>query len=180
MPNLSPLRDNAYTSGSPTNSTASGSSSLLVSATIEPFIQEVIDTTTIPAPVGKLLVLVYSFANNKGGAQYIQSTSATAAYGLFEYGIVTKSAATASAATAYPGGDLNLVKAQITQVGIALALCTTTGTAIAAGTPLAADANGNLTPVSSPAAGTVLARAIGALGTSISTPTLVLVRVGGY
>jgi hypothetical protein len=180
MPNLSPLRDNAYASGSPTNSTSSGSSSLLVTATIEPFIQEVLDTTTIPAPVGKLLVFVYSLANNKGGAQYIQSTTATEARGLFEYGIVTKSAAVAATSPAFPGGDLNLGKAQITQVGITLALCTTTGTAIAAGTPLAADGSGNLTPVASPAAGTVLARAIGTLAGSTSTPTLVLVRVGGY
>lgn len=180
MPNFSPLRDNAYSSASPTNSTASGSSSMLVASTIEPCIQEVIDTTTTPAAVGKLLVLVYSLANNPGLSQYIASTTATEARGLFEYGIVTKAAGTAALSPAFPGGDLNLNKATITQVGPAKALCVTTGTPIAAGTPLAADGAGNLTPVASPAAGTVLARAIGTLAGSTSTPTLVLVRVGGY
>jgi hypothetical protein len=132
---------------------------------IEPTIKAVIDNTaTTPAVAGKLLVM-QAIA---GGGQFILSATATAAYGNRNAGIVVTSA--------FAVGEA----AQICVDGCCLAYCTTAGTAIAAGNALVADGAGNLTYAASPAAGTCLAIALGALGASTSTPTLVPVKVGGW
>jgi len=54
-------------------------------------------------------------------------------------------------------------------------------TAISAGMPLASDGAGNLTYAgASPAAGTVLATALGPVAANVSVPVLIPVYVGGY
>jgi hypothetical protein len=59
------------------------------------------------------------------------------------------------------------------------------GNAVSAGMPLAADGAGNLTaftytPAAPPAAGTILATALGAVAASTSIPVLTPIYVGGY
>lgn len=182
MPNLSPLRDNAYISGNPNASNNPPGAPELGRATIEPYIQEVLDlnASTTPAAIGKLMVRQLN-ATNIGGAMFQQSTTAAQALNTFECGIVTRAAQVPSIATAYPGGDLNVDKSSITQIGPVQALCTTTSTAIAVGSFLVADGAGNLTAATgTPSPGVVLAKSLGTLGTSIGTPTLTWVMMGGF
>lgn len=125
-------------------------------------------TVSALATAGQLIVRVFSAANVLGG---LAQRSAVAAQVLLsgDYGIVTGAAtAPATAAT-----GLAVWR------GVTQALCTTTGTAIALGTLLAADGAGNLTVApTTPTPGQLLARSLGTLAASTSTPTLVPVIVG--
>ena len=102
---------------------------------------------------------------------------------MFSYGILTGvpfNPSGLSAQSQTPGKTMGGgFEIRIRQKGYCLAYCTTTGTAIAPGTPLAADGAGNLTPYAGTAPGVVLAIAKGTLATG-QVATLVAVTVGGY
>lgn len=180
---INDLRDNAYLSGNP----AKTGVPMLPVPTLEPWYAEVIDYNATsagsgtPAAFGKLVrlqaVATTATTGNTGGATFIQSTTASEALASRQFGIVTQAATVPTALN----GDLNQYKAVIAQSGVVPALCTTTSTAIAVDSPLGSDGAGNLTVLTgTPAAGAVLARSLGTLTTSTSSPTLVYVNVGGY
>ena len=135
-------------------------------------------------PVGALFVESFT-ANNPGDANYIPSLVASQPLPMFSYGVIT--AVPVPPAGGNPPGSIPIGKTsgggneiRIRQKGGCFALCTTTGTAIAAGTLLGADGAGNLTPIAGTVNGTCLAIAKGALAGATSTPTLVFVNVGGF
>ena|SRR5215813_2288408 len=156
--------DEAYSSGNPTSTGVP----LIPAPTLPPWEEGYVDVGTTLATVGQLVVKKAA-ATNTGGAQAQVSATANQALMRGEFGIVTKAAPSAQAATGV-----------MLQRGTVQALCTTTSTAIAVGTLLSADGAGNLTPApTTPTPGQILARAYGTLTTSTSTPTLVLVMMGG-
>ncbi len=136
--------------------------------------------------VGKLFVEQF-LAANSGDANYTLSATAGQALPLFSYGVFTGApsnpsglpAVSAPAPNTTTGGGFEI---RIRQKGWCLAYCTTGNTyAVAVGTALIADGNGNLTPIgaTTPAPGIVLAISKGTLAIS-QTATLVAVTVGGY
>lgn len=137
---------------------------------IEPIEREVFDVTVAaPATLGQLLGVNPGVApNSVGGCNWILNATASQKYGTFNYGICVKVASAI--------GSSALVRVS----GVAGALCTTGGTAIAPGTALVADGAGNLTAVATPLFGQVLAISLGSLVVSTSTPTSVPVMLGGY
>lgn len=143
--------------------------------TIEPYQVTVLDQTSAgPAAVGKVLVKQFAAAN-AGGAYWLQSATAAQVLLYREYGVVVKNAPTVVA----PNAPLGMQQALVTYSGECMAFCTTGGTtAIAPGTLLTVDGNGNFTTApGTPTPGQIHARALGSL--AISQPaTLVLVSVG--
>jgi len=135
--------------------------------------------------VGNLFIEQF-LAANSGDANYTVSAAAAAPYPMFSYGVITS---IPNAASPVVGSPPTLVAPGVTtgggneirlrQKGTTLAYCTTSGTPIAVGSPLAADGAGNLTVTASTTPGVVLAISKGALGTG-QAATLVLVNVGGY
>jgi hypothetical protein len=158
-------------------------------------------TYPTPAPAGKLLVMDWTSAI--GGSRWKLSNVNMQPIARGQYGIVVAAGAVQNvsqndagpAITTNPSGTTNINEAQfgtkavVMYDGPVLAFCTTlSGQAISAGSPLGADGGGNLMLVSTPsfatpgvaAPGQVLARALGPLAASISTPTLIPIYVGGY
>jgi len=154
--------DQKYTSGNP-----SGTGGPFVNApTLEPIEARVLDTTaTTPAVKGKLLVIDHTDTN---GASFLQNATATVAIGFGNYGIVID-----------PASSTTSNQVQIVHLGKCQALATS-GATITPGMALQADANGNLTNATTPAAGTVLAFALATLAQTTTTATLINVSVGGY
>lgn len=167
-------------------------------------------TYPTPAPAGKLLVLdpISSIggARWKLSNQNMQPI-ARGQYGIVVSAGIAQNASNNDAGPAIgfsnAGGTLVVNEAQYGTKAVVMydgpvnAFVTTlSAQAISAGSPLGADGGGNLTLVSTPAInsvlgtnlqnvavaapGQVLARALGPLAASISTPTLVPVYVGGY
>lgn len=138
--------------------------------------------------VGKLFVEQF-LAANTGDASYTVNTVANQAIPWGSFGIMTGvpqplSAPTSSTSPTVGQTTGGGTEIRIRQKGSCLAFCTSTANAnkaIVVGDPLAADGAGNLTSsIATPAVGTVLAIAKGALAGATATPTLVLVNVGGY
>ena len=155
--------DLSYLSGNPPKTGIP----MVPASKLVPWYEGFVDVGGTLATAGQLIVLQATSANT-GGANFLKSSVASQVLLNGEYGIVTAPAASAQSATGF-----------CVKRGVVAALCTTTGTAIAAGTLLAADGAGNLTVApSSPTPGQLLARSLGALASSTSTPTLVLVYVG--
>lgn len=160
---INDVRDIAYLSGNP----AKTGSPLQGAPSLAPWQQGYIENNTTPAIYGQL-VRMYVNATNTGGAYFIKSVTAAEVFLQGESGIVAEAA----------GAQYN--SGIYTYQGMAYALCTTTSTAIAVGTLLAADGTGNLTVApTTPTPGQIVARSLGTLVTSTSTPTLTLVYVGG-
>jgi hypothetical protein len=155
--------DESYLSGNP-----SKTGSPMVGAPTLPVWEEgYVDIGGTLATVGQIVVKSF-LAANTGGANAAVSATANQVLLEGEYGVVTKAAVSATSATGV-----------MQQRGPVQALCITTGTAIAVGTLLSADGAGNFTVApGSPTPGQLLARAMGALASSTSSPTLVLVHVG--
>ncbi len=161
----------ALIGGSETAPWLSGPSAELIVRTVND------QTATAPAAAGKLLVRRYTNAD-AGGSNFIENATLSQACPRFGFGVVLS-----------PPGENYIAGVAQSRVGEesiivcegpAMAFCTTGATTpIAAGTLLGADGAGNLTPIASPAAGEVLAIAIGALAVS-QAATLVPVIVGGY
>jgi hypothetical protein len=152
---------------------------------LEESVIEVLDATasvSIPTPVsaGKLLVMTPQYG--AFGAIWQQSTRYQQPIPRGQYGIVMVPGKANEETAAL--GVATGTKAIVMYDGPIQAFVTTgpsNTTAISAGMPLTADGSGNLTYAgASPAAGTVLATAAGAMATNISTPTLLNVYVGGY
>lgn len=151
-----------------------------------------IGTTTLstPAAAGKLLVM--SPITSAFGARWKLNSVRTQAIPRGQFGIVYAAGAAQNSSNNDAGYAVGTAagneaafgtKAVVMYDGPIQAFCTTVTntTAISAGMALAADGAGNLTYAgASPAAGTVLATALGSLAGSTSTPTLVNVYVGGY
>jgi hypothetical protein len=167
--------DIAYGSGNPSKT----GSPMQPGPTIAPFQQGYVENSVTPAVLGKLVRLFVNASNvsvntvnttsggAKGGALAQQAAVAGEVFLSGECGIVTQAAAAQN------------MQGVFVYQGIAYALCTTTTTAIAVGTLLAADAAGNLTPApGSPTPGQIIARSYGTLATNTTTPTLVPVWVG--
>jgi hypothetical protein len=155
--------DESYGSGNPTKTGIP-----MVNAPTLPVWEEgFVDIGGTLATVGQVVVKSF-LAANTGGANAAVSATANQVLLEGEYGVVTKAALSAQAASGV-----------MQQRGPVQAYCTTTSTAIAAGTLLSADGAGNFTVApGSPTPGQLLARAMGALAGSTSTPTLVQVHVG--
>jgi hypothetical protein len=177
------LRDVAYLSGNP----AKTGIPYLPNPTLESWQAEFIDYNATSAgsgtvaAVGKLVrlqaVATTATTGNPGGAVFIQSSTSSEPLATRQYGIVIQAAGVPTTTN----GDLNQAKGVMVQAGVIQALCTTTSTAISVDSPLGSDGAGNLTVLTgTPAAGAVLARSLGTLTTSTSTPTLLYVNVGGY
>ena len=161
-------------------------------------------TYPTPAAAGKLLVL--DPISSIGGARWKQSNVNMQPIARGQYGIVVAAGLPQNASNNDAGPAIGFsnsggtavineaaygTKAVVMYDGPVQAFVTTNSTqAISAGSPLGADGAGNLMLVSTPALnstnvavaapGQVLARALGPLAASISTPTLVNVYVGGY
>lgn len=137
-----------------------------------------------PALQGKLLVM--SWADSIGGARWKQSTVQSQALARGQYGIVSSAGQaneTGFATTSSTGNVSQGSKAIVMYDGPINAFVETqaAGISCAPGTPLVADGAGNLMPViSAPGAGTVLARSLGAVAASVSTPVLIPIFVGGF
>lgn len=165
--------------GSADIQSGSATAPFLALPTLDQIIQIVMDNTaTTPAAVGKILVNQFT-AVNAGtgtnatyGANYIQSATANQAVNWSQLGVVQSAAAAA------------FQEARIISIGYAKAFATSTANtnkAIAVGDPLCLDGAGNLTSApATPAAGTVVGFALGALAGATSTPTLIPVLLGGY
>lgn len=120
------------------------------------------NTVGAPAVVGKVLVFSPISLNWK------QNATATAQLPIGLYGVVTSAALVV--------GGIATIQVR----GLVSALCTTSGTAIAAGSMLAGDANGNLTyNAGSGLLGTVWGISESVLASSTSTATSVQVLLGG-
>lgn len=155
--------DEAYLSGNPTKT----GPPMVPGPKLVPWYEGFVDVGSTLATAGQLVVLQATAANLAGG-NFLKSSVAAQVLLRGEYGIVTSPASSATSATG-----------MCVKQGVVLALCITSGTAIAAGTLLAADGAGNLTVApGSPTPGQLLARSLGVLASSTSTPTLVLVYVG--
>lgn len=159
-------------------------------------------TYPTPAPAGKLLVM--DPISSIGGARWKLSNQSMQPIARGQYGIVVGAGLPQNASNNDAGAAIGYSNAAGTQVfneaaygtkavvmydGPVQAFVTTNSAqAISAGSPLGADGGGNLGLVSTPsfattgvaAPGQVLARALGGLAASISTPTLTAVYVGGY
>jgi len=160
---MNDVRDEAYLSGNP----AKTGFPLNPAPSLAPWQQGYIENASTPAAYGNL-VRLYVNATNTGGAFFSISVSSAEVMLPAEFGIVAQAA------------SAKLSQGVMTYQGMAYALCTTTGTAIAVGTLLSSDGAGNLTPApGSPTPGQLLARSLGTLAGSTSTPTLTLVYVGG-
>jgi len=137
-----------------------------------------------PAPAGKLLVMDYG--QSIGGAKWKLASVIQQPVGRGQYGIVTAAGNATEAGPAFgtsSGNESSGSKALVQIDGPVLAFVNTTvnATAISAGMNLASDGAGNLTYAgASPAAGTVLARALGPVLVSVSVPVLTNVYLGGY
>jgi hypothetical protein len=155
--------DESYTSGNPTKTGIP----MIQAPKLVPWYEGFVDVGTTLAIAGQLVVL-QAAAANLGGGNFLKSSVAAQVLLRGEYGIVTTPASSAQSATG-----------ACVKQGVVPALCITTGTAIAVGTLLAADGAGNLTVApTTPTPGQLLARSLGVLASSTSTPTLVLVYVG--
>lgn len=155
--------DQANLSGNPTRTGIP----MVPSPKLVPWYEGYLDVGSTLAIAGQLIVLQATAANLAGG-NFLKSSVAAQVLLSGEYGIVTGAASSATSATG-----------MCVKQGVVQALCVTSGTAIAAGTLLAADGAGNLTVApTTPTPGQLLARSLGVLASSTSTPTLVLVYVG--
>ena len=144
---------------------------------------------SVPTPQasGKLLILTPQLGGGAtigipGASVWNQSTRAGQPIPQGAYGVVF-TPARSQEETAASGGATGSQATVVTNGPVNALLTTgpTTTTAISAGMLLAADGAGNLTYAgATPAAGTVLAMAMGSLATGISTPTLGPVFIGGY
>lgn len=160
---INDVRDEAYLSGNPTKT----GSPMVPAPSLALWEEGFVDVGTTLATVGQVVVKK-ALATNTGGANAAVSATANQVLLSKEYGIVTQAAVSAQSATGV-----------MCESGVVSALCTTTSTAIAVGTLLSADGSGNLTPApTTPTPGQLLARSLGTLTTSTSTPTAVLVFVG--
>ncbi len=147
-------------------------------------------TLALPAPSGKLLVMDY--ITGAFGARWKQSNIYAHPMPGGQYGIVftpgeTQTTSNSSAGycvTTAAGNEAQYgTKSVVMYEGPIQAYITTMNptTAISAGMALCADGQGNLTYAgASPAAGTVLARALGPVASNVSIPVLQNVYVGGY
>ena len=137
-----------------------------------------------PAAVGKLLVLEPNAS--VGGAKWVQNTVKNQPLPRGQFGIVVVAGLATEAPTTFStaGGNQSTgTKAIVVYDGPVPAYVETTvgGVAISAGMFLSADGAGNLTYAgASPSAGTVLARALGPVASSVSIPVLTNVFVGGF
>jgi hypothetical protein len=155
---------------------------------IEEYKMEVLDTRAVssvpvPSASGKLLVLDPT-TGTIGGATWTRNSVANRPFPAGTYGIVdTPGQASEASATGNPNQSTG-TKALVVTSGPVQALVTTSPTnttAISAGMYLSSDTGGNLTYAgASPAAGTVLATAMGSMAGGISVPTMMPVYVGGF
>lgn len=142
------------------------------------------NTPGTPAPAGKLLVI--DPPNSIGGAKWKLNSTKNQAVpgGLFGIVFTPGQAAETGACVSSSSGNISQgSKAVVVVEGPVNALVTSVvnTTAISAGMQLAADGAGNLTYAgASPAAGTVLAIALGPVASNVSTPATIPVYVGGY
>lgn len=180
----------------------------VLDVTAPTLLSAVAGATTFPTPAaaGKLLVL--DPISSVGGARWKLSNLNMQPIARGQYGIVVSAGQTPQSQTGFQdagpavafssssaGASVNEAqfgtKAVVMYDGPVQAFVTTNSTqAISAGSPLGADGAGNLMLVSTPAyaatlvpvaqPGQVLARALGSMAASISTPTLMSVYVGGY
>jgi hypothetical protein len=157
--------DESYLSGNPTST----GKPLIPAPSLDSYQEGFVDNGTTQAVVGQLVVKQIA-STNTGGAYAQVSAVANQVLMRGEFGIVSKAAVSATNATGV-----------MLQRGPVQALCTTGGSvAIAVGTLLSADGAGNLIPApTTPTPGQILARSYGTLPISTSTPTLVLVQMGG-
>jgi hypothetical protein len=159
--------DESYLSGNPSKT----GFPMVPAPQLDPYQEGYVDAATTlaaQAVVGQLVVKQIA-ATNTGGAYALLSAVANQVLMHNEFGICTKAPLSLASATGV-----------MVHSGTCFAFCTTTGTAIAVGTLLSADGAGNLTVApGSPTPGQILARSYGTLAASTSTPTLVLVQLGG-
>jgi hypothetical protein len=160
-------------------------------------LSNVANATTYPTPAvaGKLLQL--SPFTSIGGARWKQNSAAKISLARGQFGIVVGQGSQpqnaqnndAGAAVSTAGGNEATygTKAVVMYDGPTQAYITTSvgGIGISAGMPLSADGAGNLTaysytPAAPPAAGTILATALGPVAAAVSIPVLQNVYVGGY
>lgn len=183
------VQDVAYPSAQPNNPLTGGgyynTSAFQSTPNIEGFKAQVIDNRPVgsPAiPLGTLYVEQFTAANS-GDAFYAPSASPAPGLPLFSYGVLT-----GVPASTLPYTNPSLVLGQSTgqnevmlqQVGTVQALCTTGSIAIAPGTLLTADGNGNLTPFPAPsAAPTPTVTPTGTTGAVTVTYALVAISQNG-
>lgn len=143
-------------------------------------------TPPLPAPAGKLLVMS-PITGAFGSRWKLQGPTVKQPLPRGQYGIVRDVAQVADAGLSVSTAAGNEAsfgsKAIVMYDGPIQAFVETTvgGSAISAGMYLAADGAGNLTYAgASPAAGTVLATALGSVAASISIPVLTNVYVGNF
>jgi hypothetical protein len=177
------VMDSAMASGA----VAAGAASAFQSGpNIEGFDVQVLDARPSGAPgiaLGTLWVERFTAANT-GDAFYDPSAIYAQPIPIFSYGVLTS--IPPPTAPAYGQPLVNNVSSgqnqiRLRQKGTAAALCTTpAGIAIAAGTPLCADGNNNLTPFLSPAAApTPVVTPVGAAGAVTVNYALVAVSSAG-
>jgi hypothetical protein len=188
LTNLQPGGAGSITAGSSTNPGISA-------PRLEEIAIEVLDCTAptllgvtaqagTPAAVGKLLVL--DPTTSIGGANWVLGTVKNQPIPRGQFGIVISAGLASEAPSTFAtvGGNRSTgTKAEVIAEGPIQAYVETTvgGVAISAGMALASDGAGNLTYAgASPAVGTVLARALGPVASSVSIPVLTNVYIGGY
>jgi hypothetical protein len=157
----------------------------LAGATIEPIDREVNDVTAVtPAAVGYLLVQQQTAANIVGGANFLQCATANLAIPFLSYGIVYDNPL--PLINAQPLGQTTVQnvggQSTIRCSGLVYAYITTGTVAATYGTPLASTATGVLTTgnAAPTAVGVTLGFCMGTLAANTATPTLTLIKIGGY